>query len=290
MSLKKELGNCLSAYFIIKLNETMNFWKSTFIFLLLLGLTSCKTTDTIGYFQNINQMGNEQIGSEVNTYQTRITADDQLSILVSGVDPISVAPFNLPVISIQPANETLLNTANVQQTYLVNSLGDIDFPVIGKLHVAGFSCSELSDLLKEKIAAYVKSPIVNVKIQNFKISVLGEVVSPGTKRVSSERISILEAISEANDLTIQGRRDNILIIRDNNGRKEYQRIDLTDANLFLSPYYYLRQNDIVYVEPNEHRKHNARYNQSKQLNISLASTIISAVSVIASLTIALLVK
>lgn len=268
----------------------MNFRKSTFLLITLLGLSSCKTTDNVGYFQNINQIETTLNESNLNNYQTRIMADDQLSIVVSGIDPLSVAPFNLPAVALQTPNQTVVNTANSLQTYLVNNNGNIDFPIIGRIHVAGLSCNELSDLLKEKIGEYVKSPIVNVRIQNFKISVLGEVVAPGTKLISSERITLLDAISEANDLTIQGKRDNVLIIRDNNGKKEYQRIDLTDSKLFLSPYYYLQQNDIVYVEPNNQRKRNARYNQNKQVNISLASTIIGGVSIIASLAIALLVK
>ena len=149
---------------------------------------------------------------------------------------------------------------------------------------------QLSEFLKEKISAYVKSPIVNVKLHNFKISVLGEVTKPGVQKVLSERITVLEAIGGAGDLTIQGQRDNVLIIREVNGKKEFKRLDLTSSDLFSSPYYYLQQNDVVYVEPNKARKGNSRYSQSAQFNISLASSIVSAVSVIASLAIALLVK
>ena len=145
-------------------------------------------------------------------------------------------------------------------------------------------------MLTEKISAYVKSPIVTIQIKNFKVSVLGEVNRPGTVNVPNERLSVLDALGMAGDLTIYGNRTNVLLIRDNNGRKEYHRFDLTSAEMLTSPYYYLQQNDVLYIEPNKARKGNARYSQSGQFNVSLASTIISALSILASLGIALLVK
>ena len=175
-------------------------------------------------------------------------------------------------------------------TYLVNSHGEIDFPVLGKLQVAGLTRSELTDLMTEKISVYVKSPIITIQIRNFKVSVLGEVNKPGTVNVPNERLSVLDALGMAGDLTIYGNRSNVLLIRDNNGKKEYHRFDLTSAETLTSPYYYLQQNDVLYVEPNKARKGNAKYSQSGQFNVSLASTIISALSVLASLGIALLVK
>ena len=139
-------------------------------------------------------------------------------------------------------------------------------------------------MMTEKISAYVKSPIVTIQIRNFKVSVLGEVNKPGTVNVPNERLSVLDALGMAGDLTIYGNRTNVLLIRDNNGKKEYHRFDLTSAETLTSPFYYLRQNDVLYVEPNKARKGNG------QFNVSLASTIISALSVLASLGIALLVK
>ena len=150
--------------------------------------------------------------------------------------------------------------------------------------------SELTDIMTEKISAYVKSPIVTIQIRNFKVSVLGEVNKPGMVNIPNERLSILDALGMAGDLTIYGNRTNVLLIRDNNGQKEYHRFDLTSSETLTSPYYYLQQNDVLYVEPNKARKGNAKYSQSGQFNISLASTIISALSILASLGIALLVK
>lgn len=253
-------------------------------------LTSCKTSNQITYFQDLNQCNSGQLTENGVNYEAKICPDDQLSIFVSSIDPNSVAVFNLPLTSYLNPGETNVAATPTMQTYLVDTNGNIEFPVLGKIKVVGQTRSELAENLKEKISAYAKSPLVTIKIQNFKVSVLGEVNIPGTKVITNERISILDAIGMAGDLTIYGERTNVLIIRDSNGKKEFHRLDLTSSEMLSSPYYYLQQNDIVYVEPNKARKSNSRYSQSAQFNISVASTIVSAISVLASLTIALLVK
>ena len=256
----------------------------------LLILMSCKTTtNTITYFQDLDNQMPAVIEQSVN-YTPRIAPDDQLSITVSGTDPNAVAAFNMPLASYLAPGETNVTSTPVLHTYLVNSRGEIDFPVLGKIQVANMTRSELTDMMTEKISAYVKSPIVTIQIRNFKVSVLGEVNKPGTVNVPNERLSVLDALGMAGDLTIYGNRTNVLLIRDNNGKKEYHRFDLTSAETLSSPFYYLRQNDVLYVEPNKARKGNAKYSQNEQFNVSLASTIISALSVLASLGIALLVK
>lgn len=253
-------------------------------------LTSCRTTtNTITYFQNLDNQSSAITGNAVN-YAPHIVPDDQLSITVSGTDPNAVSAFNMPLASYLTPGETNVTSTPVLHAYLVNSHGEIDFPVLGKLQVAGLTRSELTDLMTEKISVYVKSPIITIQIRNFKVSVLGEVNKPGTVNVPNERLSVLDALGMAGDLTIYGNRSNVLLIRDNNGKKEYHRFDLTSAETLTSPYYYLQQNDVLYVEPNKARKGNAKYSQSGQFNVSLASTIISALSVLASLGIALLVK
>ena len=259
------------------------------VFLLLM-LMSCKTTtNTITYFQDLDNQMPAVTEQSVN-YTPRIAPDDQLSITVSGTDPNAVAAFNMPLASYLAPGETNVTSTPVLHTYLVNSRGEIDFPVLGKVQVANMTRSELTDMMTEKISAYVKSPIVTIQIRTFKVSVLGEVNKPGTVNVPNERLSILDALGMAGDLTIYGNRTNVLLIRDNNGQKEYHRFDLTSSETLTSPYYYLQQNDVLYVEPNKARKGNAKYSQSGQFNVSLASTIISALSVLASLGIALLVK
>ena len=259
-----------------------------FAFTIIL-LTSCKTTtNNITYFQDLDNQS-AVTGKAVN-YTPRIAPDDQLSITVSGMDPNAVATFNIPLASYLAPGETNATSTPVLHTYLVNSHGEIDFPVLGKLQVGGMTRSELTDMMTKRISAYVKSPIVTIQIRNFKVSVLGEVNKPGTVNVPNERLSVLDALGMAGDLTIYGNRTNVLLIRDNNGLKEYHRFDLTSAEMLTSPYYYLQQNDVLYVEPNKARKGNAKYSQNGQFNVSLASTIISALSILASLGIALLVK
>lgn len=259
-------------------------------------LTSCKTSNQVTYFQDLGLNSSSQTMEQSVNYEAKIIPDDLLTITVSSIDPSAVAAFNLPMASFLDVSDPKdggipkLAATPMLQTYLVDGQGDINFPIIGKLHVAGLTRSQLISLLENKISTYAKSPLVSVRIQNFKISVLGEVTVPGMKTVVNERISILDAIGMAGDLTIYGERTNVLLIRDNNGKKEFHRFDLTSSEVLSSPYYYLQQNDIVYVEPNKARKGNSQYSQSAQFNISVASTIVSAISVLASLTIALLVK
>ena len=226
-------------------------------------LSSCKTTNQITYFQDINSYSPELLQEKNIDYEAKICKDDQLSIFVSSVDPNAVAAFNLPLTSYLAAGEKDVVTTPTVQTYLVDSKGDINFPILGRIQVTGMSRSELANYLQTKISAYAKSPLVTVQILNFKISVLGEVNSPGTRQVNNERISILDAIGMA---------------------------DLTATDLLESPYFYLQQNDIVYVEPNKARRGNAKYSQSDQFNVSVVSTIIGGISVFVSLAIALLVK
>lgn len=239
-------------------------------------LTSCKTSNNVTYFQDIEQKTSGSITEQDINYETQICPDDQLSIVVSSIEPNAVAAFNI--------------TTPEPTYYLVDCQGCIDFPVLGKLKIAGKTRRELIDFLTEKISIYAKSPIVTIQIRNFKVSVLGEVNRPGSINIPNERVSVLDAIGLAGDLTIYGERSNVVIIRDNNGKKEFKRLDLTSSSIFESPFYYLKQNDVIYVEPNKARRGNSKYSQAAQYNISVASTIIGAVSVIASLTIALLIK
>ena len=163
-------------------------------------------------------------------------------------------------------------------------------PVLGKVHVAGKTTDEITDYLTEQIAKDVTDPYVSVRLHTFKVNVLGEVETPGVVAVKTERFSVLDALAAANDMTEYGKRDNVLIIREENGLKKYVRLNLNDVKVLESPYFYLQQNDVVYVEPNKIRKANSKFNQNNSYKLSVVSTIVSACSVIASLIIALLVK
>lgn len=238
--------------------------------------SSCTSRKEIVYFQDIESENEE---STIQRYKTTLQPDDLLVITVSAVDMDAVRPFNIITASYSPINNTLIgNPKNL--AYLIATDGTINFPVIGTVKLAGLSKTEAIALLKNKIEVYVKDPIINIEMVNFKISVLGEVRSPGTFTILNERITIIEALGLAGDLNITGKRNNVLIIRDTNGVKTYTRIDLTKKDLFSSPFYYLQQNDVVYIEPNKARIQAADFNPNTGVYLTLASILISLVSIL----------
>ncbi|MNE62735.1 Polysaccharide biosynthesis/export protein [compost metagenome] len=164
--------------------------------------------------------------------------------------------------------------------YLVDANGMIDFPVLGSMKVGGLTRTEVLQMLKSKIAVYIKEPIINLRITNFKVSVQGEVGVPGTYNVTSERITLVEALSMARDLTIYGVRNNILVIREVDGVKSYNRVDITQSNFINSPFYYLAQNDVVYVEPNQNKINGAAVGPNTSVLISITSLLITLVTLI----------
>jgi polysaccharide export outer membrane protein len=210
-------------------------------FIILLLSSSCVSKKDVIYFQNAKNFEGKE---EIDTFNPKFKINDIVSIYVSTFDLEAVKPFNLFI-------EGTANSVQPQLVdYLIDVEGNIDYPVLGKIKLLGLTVQEAQELFKEKLALYLKDPIINIRILNFRISVLGEVNRPGRYQVSGERITILEAIALAGDLNIKGHRENILVIRDFNGIKTYNRIDLTSKELFNSPAYYLTQNDVVYVEPN----------------------------------------
>ncbi len=255
-----------------------------------IAMFSCSTQrSSLTYFENIKTLQDGEIPAP-STYEIKIVPDDELVITVTSLIPEATAEYNLPLSNPAKNGSLLEVTQPKQQTYLVDKAGDIDFPRIGNIHVAGMTTSELQNLLAKKISAEVEDPVVKVSLVNFRINVLGEVRNPGTIGVNRERFSILDALGAAGDLTEYAERNNVLLIREVNGKKEFHHLDLNDAALLSSPYYYLQQNDAIYVEPNKIRKDNSKYNQNNAFKLSMASAIISASSVIASLVIALTVK
>jgi polysaccharide export outer membrane protein len=216
-----------------------------------------------------------------NSYEIKIQPDDLLMIIVSADDPESALPFNLTTVSV-PTPSGINNFTGQQsiQNYLVDASGVIDFPVLGKLKVGGLSRSELMQILQDKIAKYIKNPIITIRLTNFKVSVQGEVTNPGTFSINSDRVTLIEAISMARDLTIYGKRDNILIIREVNGVKFYNRVDITKADFINSPFYYLAQNDVVYVEPNKVRINGAAVGANTGVIISITSLVITLITLI----------
>lgn len=252
--------------------------KKTIPFLFVLMFFSCASRKDSVYYQNIDSLPAQE---KANSYEIKIQPDDLLMIIVSADDPETAIPFNLTNISVPSAGS--VNAAQGQltmQSYLVDAGGTIDFPVLGKLKVGGLSRTEVMQLLEGKIAQYIKNPIINLRLMNFKVSVQGEVTLPGTYSVSSDRITLIEAISMAKDLTIYGKRDNILIIREINGVKSYNRVDITKADFIHSPFYYLAQNDVVYVEPNKTRINGASVGANTGVIISITSLLITVITLI----------
>lgn len=248
--------------------------KSIFYTLLLLLATSCATPKNITYFSNAERFVYEDVK---HSYVNKIQKDDILSIVVGSKSPELVIPFNPTTTANNPTNPTINQVALV--TYLVAPSGEIIFPILGKLNVVGLSHSELAELIENRIIddEYVTDPTVTVKLTNYKISVMGEVNKPGVQRISSDRVTIYEAISLAGDLTIFGIRNNISVIREENGKRIIARVDIGDKEIFDSPYYYLRPNDVVYVEPNERKK------RTSDRNPAVTSSILSGMSLLVSL-------
>lgn len=257
--------------------------------ILVAGLASCNSSKTVlPYFVDISNVGEGLLPS--GDYMPVIEPDDELYIGVTSSSPEASAIYNIPNYNPATREVILTNTSPRAATYIVDSKGDIFFPVLGRLHVGGMTVEQITDMLVEKISRDVKDPVVTVRLANFNVVVAGEVKTPKTIQVDRNRISVLDALAAAGDLTEYGERSNVLVIREENGKRTYAHLDLNSSETLTSPYYYLKQNDYIYVAPNKVRQANSKYNQNNAFKLSVISTIVSASSVIASLVIALTVK
>ena len=255
----------------------MNIKIQNCVFLCLIAfLASCSAPKEVLYLQDIASIKEENIDKN---YEVIIHKDDLLAILVNSKDPELALPFNMPVVTYQIGAQTTAQQRLLG--YLVDQNGDIDFPILGKIHVEGLTRMQVTELIKQKLMSedLIKDPIVTVQFLNFKISVMGEVTRPGTFDISGDRITLLEALSMAGDLTIYGRRDRVAVIREKDGKRRILYHDLRSSDIFQSPCYYLQQNDIVYVEPNKAKTGQSRINSNNSVGVWL-----SAVSVLASIT------
>jgi polysaccharide export outer membrane protein len=226
-------------------------------FALLMALSACNTRKDIIYFQ-----GQTTDFPTNSSYNPTIKPDDLLSIIVMASDEKSALLFNLPTMFGNNLYGGYSQGAPTPPGYLVSADGTIDFPVIGNIKVEGLTRSQAIEVIKNKLSSYVVNPTVSLRILNFRITVLGDVRTPGTFTIPNERISILEALGIAGDLLITGERQNILVIRDEGGKRKEYRVDITKESLFSSPVYYLQQNDVVYVEPNRAKRSAALINPS----------------------------
>lgn len=227
-------------------------------------LSGCSTAyKKVPYMVDAETIPVEVLSQIVASPDPVIGTNDLLNIEVSGVDMAAVSIFNKGkyvesdgTVS-QMTNNTSVNSGNYEKStlyYLVDKNGDIEFPIIGKLHVGGLTKSQIVEVVQDAIyPKYIKDkPTVDVRLMNFRVTVLGAVKSPGVIESKTERLNFLEAIAEAGDLDIKGQRENIMLIRTaGNGQREIHRLNLNDKNILLSPYFNLQQNDIIYVEPNK---------------------------------------
>ena len=263
----------------------------TKIFLIItafLALTSCKNQKEIAYMQNIEQIAKE--ASQKNV-QSTIQPNDQLLIYVTAKDMSITAPFNQGVatdINKSQVNYSQPNTnlpASGQTsvsgvTYTVYSDGFIEFPILGRISTTGKTVEALKDELTKKLRKYIIDPTVSVRYANYRVTVLGEVNKPGEYLIPDGKTTLLAALGLAGDLTIYGKRDNILVVREQDGVRTQAYINLTDANFINSPYYHLKQNDVVYVTPNNAKKNSASFGPQTTIYISVASIIVTILALI----------
>ena len=253
----------------------------SFVIMSVLSFTGCGSVKNVAYLQNSDSINFEKSRF---LYDARIMPKDQITIAVNTTNPEASLPFNLLLQNSYTQGRTMSTGGGTLMPYLVDNDGFINFPVVGRLHVGGLTKSEAEQLVLEKIRPYMaetENPVVTVKMSSYSVSVLGEVNRPGTFQVSREKITILEALAQAGDLTIYGVRDCVKLIReDATGKKSIVKLNLNDANIINSPYYYLQQNDVVYVEPNNVKAQNSKVGQTTTLWFSATSILISLTSLL----------
>lgn len=239
-------------------------------------ISSCISRRNVTYLENVSS-ANRSVLEQVATFtEPVIQPDDILAVSINTIDPTSAAVVNQAGTTISVTSSSGSNNGREQVSgYLVDKNGEIELSLIGKVKVAGLTTFQAKELIRDKASRDLKNPNVTVRFANFKVSVLGEVNRPTVYSLPNEKVSILDVLSLAGDLTIFGRRDNIMVIRDVNGKKEFARLNLNTTDIFKSPYYFLKQNDVVYVEPNK-----AKVLQLNNSTRTTAALIISALSTI----------
>ncbi len=249
-------------------------------FLIALAVSACTSYKQVPYIQNSDELIN--VPQKHDLYDARIMPKDLLTITVNSENPETAAPYNLVIQSNLNTNSKTLTTQPSLMSYLVDNDGNIEFPSLGTVHVGGLTKSEAEEVIRQRLQPFFKDKfIVNVRMINYKISVLGEVARPNTYTVSNEKVNIFEALALAGDLTIYGKRDGVKLLReDAQGRKEVVKLNLNDANIIHSPYYYLQQNDVLYVEPNKAKAKNSDIGSSTTLWFSATSIMISLTSLL----------
>ncbi len=244
-------------------------------------LTSCVSTKNVAYFQDISALGQSELANTAKFTDPVIQADDILSISIFTIDPTTNMVVNQAAsqaISTNVGSVATLGATPPTAGFLVDKNGEIDLSVVGKVKVLGLTTFQARDLIKEKAAIVYTNPNVQVRFANFKVTILGEVNRPASYVIPNEKVSVLDALGLAGDLTIFGKRENVTLIRDNGGKKEFARLDLNSKEIFNSPYYYLKQNDVLYIEPNKGKA--ASLNQSRTQTFALVGSLASVLIVL----------
>lgn len=256
--------------------ETKFIRIKNIIIISLIGIfiTSCASSEDVVYFQDADLA---HVSKSINTYTPTIEANDLVNIIVTALDIDAARSFN-----ISSSSSSGEEGQSEGLPYLVDNEGNIEFPVLGTLKLGGLNIVQAKSLIKNQLKDYIKNPIVNITIANFRVTVLGEVNNPGTFVIDNARISIIEALGLAGDMTIFGKRDNVLVIREfENNKKKYIRVNLTTEEVFNSPVYYLKQNDQIYIQPNKTKiKTSASVSNTTTTTISILSTVITVAALL----------
>lgn len=250
--------------------------KTIFFYLSLLLLSSGCAKRNLVYFSDIESGSGYSTAIE-NVIEPDIQTDDLLKITVSSLNPESNLLFNAGVLNTTGGNLSSAVMSPLNEGYLVDKNGEINFPVLGKVKLGGLNKEEAIEEMVFRLQEYVKDPIVNIRFMNFMVTVIGEVNNPSTFTVPTEKINILEALGLAGDMTVYGKRENVLVIREKDGIRSVNRLNLNDKDILSSPYYYLTQNDVVYVEPDRIKAIQASTNQRNLTLIGIGSSLLIAI-------------
>lgn len=248
---------------------------------LFLGLLSCKPKQNYVYMSNANP---QQEIAEYKFIGNHIQVGDELLILVSALDDIAVRPFNLNTMQSTGSDKKVQQSATPSE-YVVDENGYINFPILGEILVKGSTHLDLRNALESRLKEYLTDPLVSVSLKNFNISVLGEVKSPGQKTSTTQKINVFQALALAGDMTEYGDRTKVKVIRSQEGAADQViNLDLASANITSSPYYYLQQNDILYVEPDGNKQIAANTNPNRNLWFQIGGAVLGLITVIIAIT------
>lgn len=244
---------------------------TSIIIALFLVFTACTPKKRIySYFKDVPDTVSLYNITDTGFKALTIKVDDLLQINVTSPNSEANIYFQTPGSNLSNGSVNSAAGTPIPNTYLVDKDGNVDIPLIGRIMLRGLTMNQAKDVITQKLLTYLKEPIVTVRLQNFKITVLGEVIRPASYYVSNERVSILDALGMAGDLTVYGRRENVLLIREKDGKKSLSRVNLTSSNIFQSPYYYLQQNDIVYVEASDLKLANSDRTTIRTITLSMS--------------------